>query len=145
MNQGVSRTLGSQVGGRWVAVAGHGWGIRVGNMDCWASLSLSTGRPIVTIGGELDLATAPQVQRTLSAALADLHPADPSLLVDLHRLEFMDTSGLGLLLRARKAAREHGSDLILIAPAPRVRRVLSKTNLLQTFTVYPSVSAAPAP
>lgn len=99
----------------------------------------------MSIGGELDLATAPQVQPTLSAALADLHPADPSMLVDLHRLDFMDTSGLGLLLHARKTAKDHGSDLILIAPAPRVRRVLSKTNLLQTFTVYPSVAAAPTP
>lgn len=132
-----------QAGGRWVADAGRGWESGWGQMDCWATLSLSTGRPIVTIGGELDLATAPQVQRALSAALVDLRPADPSMLVDLHRLEFMDTSGLGLLLRARKAAREHGSDLVLIAPAPRVRRVLSKTNLLQTFNVYPSVSAAP--
>lgn len=114
-------------------------------MECWATLSLSTGRPIVSIGGALDLATAAQVQRTLTAALADLHPADPGLPVDLHRLEFMDTSGLGLLVRTRNAARERGSDLVLIAPVPRVHRVLAKTNLLATFTVYPSLADAPAP
>lgn len=111
-------------------------------MECWASLSLSDGRPIIAIGGALDLATAPPIRRMLTSVLAELGPDNPSLVLDLRRLEFMDTSGLAMLIHARRVAREAGGSVVLVGVVPRVRRVLAKTNLLGLFTVYTEIGEA---
>lgn len=111
-------------------------------MECWASLSLSNGRPIIAIGGSLDLATAPPIRRMLTSVLADLGPDKPSLVLDLRRLEFMDTSGLALLIQARRVVRERGGSVVLVGVVPRVRRVLAKTNLLNLFTVCTELTEA---
>ena len=111
-------------------------------MECWASLSLSNGRPVVAIGGALDLATAEPIRRMLTVVLANLPEDDPHLVLDLRRLDFMDTSGIGLLIHVKQATRTAGGDVLLVAPGPRVRRVLTKTNLLPLFTVYDEPSQA---
>lgn len=111
-------------------------------MECWASLSLSNGRPVVAIGGALDLATAEPIRKMLTAVLSDLPEDDPHLILDLHRLDFMDTSGIGLLIHVKQTTRAAGGDVFLVGLAPRVHRVLAKTNLLALFTVYDELSQA---
>ena len=105
-------------------------------MECWASLSLSNGRPVVAIGGALDLATAEPIRRMLTTVLANVPPDDPYLILDLRRLTLMDTSGIGILVHAKQTTRAASGDVILVAPPPRIRRVLEKTNLLPIFTIY---------
>lgn len=111
-------------------------------MECWASLSLSNGRPVVAIGGALDLATVESIRETLTVVLSDLPDNDPRLIIDLRRLVFMDTSGIGLLIRVKHSCVAAGGDVSLVAPTPRVRRVLEKTNLLSIFTVCDDLSQA---
>jgi anti-anti-sigma factor len=105
-------------------------------------LSLSDGRPIIAIGGALDLSTAPPIRRMLSSVINEIGPDHPSLVLDLRRLEFMDTSGLALLIHARRSARERGGSVVLVGVVPRVRRVLAKTNLLGLFTVCTELTEA---
>jgi len=113
-------------------------------MECWASLSLSDGHPVVAIGGSLDLSTVVSIRETLAVVLSDLPEDGPSLVIDLRRLIFMDTSGIGLLIRVKHACVAAGGDLSLVAPHPRVRRVLEKTNLLKIFTVFDTIAQATA-
>lgn len=79
----------------------------------------------VTLCGELDLASADQADETLQAAEADGAP----LVVDLSGLTFMDSTGLRLILRAARRARENGRSLKLVSGPPRVQRVFRVTGM----------------
>ena len=80
--------------------------------------------------GELSLATVPG----LTERLAEAELAAPStLLIDLRGVTFMDSSALGVLVRARNRGRRHGCRLVLaVAPGP-VARVLAITGLDREF------------
>ncbi len=64
------------------------------------------------------------------------------IVVDLGVTEFIDSSGLGALIGALKAARLAGGDLRLAAAPDAVKRVLSLTNLDRVLTMHPSSHAA---
>ena len=75
--------------------------------------------------GTLDLATAP----TLEQRLAELRAAGfQSLIVDLGRLDFMDSTGLRLILRWDAAARSDGFTLSVAPGNPTVMRVFEVTG-----------------
>ncbi len=90
----------------------------------------STAGAIVWLRGELDLAAAPDLQQHLLGILAR-HPA--SLTLDLGGLDFLDSSGLGTLYRARQAAEDQGVPLRLDAVPDHVRRVLDVTAMTPLF------------
>ncbi len=99
------------------------------------------GHAVVALRGQLDLVDAQSVASCLVAATTT---SGPSVIVDLAALEYIDSSGLGILVRALKRARECCSDLSLAAPQPQVRRILDITGLTSVFSVYPSAEAASA-
>jgi anti-sigma B factor antagonist len=99
------------------------------------------GQAVVTLRGELDLASTPSLVGHLTAAVA---ACGPSVIVDLTGLEYVGYSGLGVLVRVGKWLRESGGDLALAAPQPQVRRILLVTGLIDVFAVYQSVEAAAA-
>lgn len=77
--------------------------------------------------GELDLAGAPQMESSLAAAEWD----GPSrLVIDLSRLEFIDSTGLRLLLQADARAKERGCELVLRPGQQAVQRVFEVTGAL---------------
>jgi anti-sigma B factor antagonist len=80
----------------------------------------------VELAGELDIASAPK----LEDELVRLEEQKPSLLaVDLRPLDFMDSSGLRVLVAADTRAREQGRRLVLIRGRERVQKVFSITRL----------------
>ncbi len=79
---------------------------------------------LVAVAGELDLATAPR----LEAELGDAQGAGLDVTLDLAGLEFFDSTGLTLLLRASDRARDGGGALALTAPPPCVRAVVEVTR-----------------
>ena len=97
------------------------------------------GHPVVALRGQLDLADAPDVAAELAAIVA---ARGPSVIVDLTDLEFIDSSGLGVLVRTLRRTREGGGDLYLAAPQQQVRRLLHVTGLIRAFPVHDSVEAA---
>jgi anti-anti-sigma factor len=106
-------------------------------------LDLSTQRlgerAVVSVGGEVDLGTASQLNDT---ALDALREVSPNLVLDLAGVTFMDSTGLKVLLTiSRRAELADGS--FAVAGATRsVRRVLSLTGLDQTFALYDTVEDA---
>jgi anti-sigma B factor antagonist len=106
------------------------------------SVDLSTregdGHVVVVLGGDLDVVDAAGV----AAALAVVAARAPEIIVDLARLEFIDSSGVAALARGRKLARHAGGDLLLAAPQHQVLRVLTLTRLIDVFPVYASVDEA---
>lgn len=97
------------------------------------------GYAVVALCGELDLLDASDVASHLIAAVAAY---GPSIIVDLAGLKFIDSCGLGVLVRVLRWTRESGGDLSLAAPRRQVRRVLGITGLVDVFSVYPSVNQA---
>ena len=80
----------------------------------------------VTLRGELDISTASRLEDDLKRIEAD---APRVLLVDLSRLDFMDSSGLRLLISADARAREAGRRFVLVRGNEMVQRVLRLTRL----------------
>jgi anti-sigma B factor antagonist len=94
---------------------------------------------IVTVVGEVDLDSAVGLAQALKAAAV----ISPCLVIDMTGLEFMDSTGLGTLLGARRRMLESGSGMVaVVSPPQTVRRLLSGTALQQTFDVYESLAEA---
>ncbi|MFG3281260.1 STAS domain-containing protein [Streptomyces sp. NPDC048111] len=88
------------------------------------------GRVDVTVGGELDFDTAPQLYDALTAALCQ---AAGGVDLDLDAVSFCDCSGLNVLLRARYDALDQGKTLVLRSADPGVARLLGLARALPLF------------
>ncbi len=64
------------------------------------------------------------------------------LVVDLSATEFIDSSGLGVLISGLKLARQAGGDLRIAAPTTQVETVLSLTNLDRVLRAHSTADAA---
>src|SRR3954454_10408652 len=80
----------------------------------------------VMLHGELDISTAGPLEDNLRRVEAD---APALLVIDLSRLEFMDSTGLRLLISADQRAREAGRRVVLVRGTDIVQRVLRLTGL----------------
>jgi anti-sigma B factor antagonist len=85
---------------------------------------------VLALDGELDLASAPLLEREL----LDAESSSPGrIVVDLGSLQFVDSTGLHVLLRARQRARENDRQLLLRRGPRAVRRVFEITGTLDAF------------
>jgi anti-sigma B factor antagonist len=97
------------------------------------------GTLIFKLRGSLDLATSPTVRAALSEAT---EKGSHHLIVDLTQLEFLDSTGLGVLIGAhRRAAERGGSFRVVISDGP-IARLLNITGLITVFAVYHSLEDA---
>ncbi|MGW7686314.1 STAS domain-containing protein [Kribbella sp. NPDC054772] len=92
---------------------------------------------LVQVVGDLDLESAPALTEELKARLG----ARP-IVLDLAGIEFMDSSGLGVLVGAHKDAAAQGGALLVAAPGPRVHRIFKITKLHKVFALYETVDEA---
>ena len=67
-----------------------------------------------------------------------------NLAVDLNGVEFMDSSGLAVLISGLRRTKEHDGSLVLISPTASVKRVLTITGLDRVFDIFDSVEKAAA-
>ncbi|SFW79453.1 STAS domain-containing protein [Amycolatopsis australiensis] len=107
------------------------------------TVSTRTARsgPIVTVGGELDVATAPR----LRAGIAELSLAAGQLLVvELAGVTFCDSSGISALIAARNAAEAASAEIALVGVPSRLARTFALTGLADFFPAYPTIEAAVA-
>jgi anti-anti-sigma factor len=106
---------------------------------------LDGGVTVLTIRGELDLSTAPQLERSLDAASA---PEEPAILIDLSECEFIDSTGVALIINAwQRVDREAGEGsgrLVLCCPNSQVRRLLEITGVENSISLHDSVEDARA-
>lgn len=94
---------------------------------------------VVSVNGDLDLHTAPRLEGELEGLRAD---GARKVIVDLIDVPFIDSTALGVLVRAAKQARASGAKLILVSNDPRTLRVLEITGLNRVFTIERSLADA---
>ncbi len=92
---------------------------------------------VLAVSGELDLAAASSLEEELGQALES---GSEVIVVDLADLDFIDSTGLSVLVRAHQRAQETGLQLGLVNPGAQVERLLSLTGLTQRLTLDQSVS-----
>jgi anti-anti-sigma factor len=90
------------------------------------------GKTRLALAGELDIASAPQFEEGLEKAEAN-GPA--VLLLDLRKVEFMDSTGLRAVIAADERARSEGRRLVIVRGTPAVERVFSVTQLDQRLEI----------
>jgi anti-sigma B factor antagonist len=97
------------------------------------STSDSDGRAVVTVRGELDLATAPE----LETALLERLDAGDDVVLDLRELEFMDSSGLRVLVTAHARAADGGPRFAIVRPlaGSEVAKILDIAGIEQQLDV----------
>ena len=87
-----------------------------------------SGELVVRLSGDLDLAALEAVDTALAQAQTDGHR---SVQVDLRRLEFIDSTGIRLLLMAHKRAKKKGDQFCIIRGSERIQRIFALTDLDQ--------------
>jgi len=88
---------------------------------------------VVTLSGEVDMATIPVLHDALTKALA--HHPGRLLMVDLDGVTLLDDTGLGVLLGAAGSARQTGTDLFVVCNNQRLRERLDTTGFSRAVEV----------
>jgi anti-sigma B factor antagonist len=92
---------------------------------------------IVYLQGEVDLASAPQLRRGVYDLIDQ---GSQRIAIDLTDVDFMDSTGLGVLIGALKRLRESDGSLVLAGIKPAVSRVFEITGLDRIFTIHGSLA-----
>ncbi len=77
--------------------------------------------PTVILSGEIDISTAPDLEQTASRLLAQGHP---SLAIDLGGVTYLDSTGIGTMLRLCRQCRERGGQLHILSASARIHRLM---------------------
>lgn len=96
------------------------------------------GIEIVTVSGDLDAHAAPTLQTELDPKSAN----GARLVVDLSGVDFIDSTGLGVLVTTLKHVRESGGSLAVVVVAARVRKVFAITGLDHVITLRGTLDEA---
>lgn len=89
--------------------------------------------------GKFNLVAAPLLKARINDLLA---AGQARLVVDLHAVDFIDSSGIGTLIGGLKAARQQGGDLRIANAGEQVRAVLKLTNLDRILAPHATVEEA---
>ena len=107
--------------------------------DLSIHVHLVDGIQVFELTGSLDIATSPAVRAALVSAS---ERGDHRLIVDLTKLEFLDSTGLGALIGAQRRAKEFGGEVRLVAKEGQILRLLRITGLLKVFGVFGTLDEA---
>lgn len=94
---------------------------------------------IVTVSGEVDVYTAPQLRSALEERIAAGHTA---FIVDLQDVGFLDSTGLGVLVGRLKAVKKLNGWLRVVCTNERILRLFGITGLDRVLPIHESVESA---
>jgi len=95
---------------------------------------------LMKLRGELKLGdSVNQFRQTMEELIA---AGDASIVINLEELRFMDSSGIGALMRAFASAKQRGGNLKLVNPSKLVVQTLKLVSVLNLFEVYPDDASA---
>ncbi len=97
------------------------------------------GNEDVNVGGEIDIYTAPRLRELLIDLVSK---NNYQLVVNLEKVGFLDSTGLGVLVGGLKRVRAHDGSLDLVCTQERILKIFRITGLTKVFGIYQSVDQA---
>jgi anti-sigma B factor antagonist len=97
------------------------------------------GIEVVTVEGEIDIYTAPRLRELLIELAAK---GNYQIIVNLDKVGFLDSTGLGVLAGGLKRVRPHDGSLDLVCTQERILKIFRITGLTKVFGIYQSVDQA---
>lgn len=146
----------------WAVISRHGWGgspltigphhcpqcfgaaatddreLRRGDHEWGAELIDNAVACVVRLRGQLDILYAPELREVLLEA-GNRHR---NVVLDLHGVRLLDSTGLGQLVQAQQLAERRGGRLCLVAPSAFVLTVLETMRLAPLLDIFPEVNDA---
>jgi stage II sporulation protein AA (anti-sigma F factor antagonist) len=95
---------------------------------------------VISLKGELDHHAVEQIRDNIERQLAENHYR--GLVISFRNIEFMDSSGLGLILGRYRTVREHGGQMALCEVGASLRKLFEMSGLLKVLPVYDSEEVA---
>ena len=97
------------------------------------------GRTVVAVGGEIDVYTAPKLRDKITELVA---AGVYDIVVDMGAVEFLDSTGLGVLVGGLKKVRAHDGSLQLVCSQERLLKIFRITGLAKVFVIPESADQA---
>ncbi len=97
------------------------------------------GRTIVSVGGEIDVYTAPKLRDMITELVG---AGTYHLVIDMAGVEFLDSTGLGVLVGGLKKVRAQQGSMELVCSQDRLLKIFRITGLAKVFTIHDSESSA---
>jgi anti-sigma B factor antagonist len=108
-------------------------------VDLTLATSEVDGATIIAVGGEIDVYTAPKLRDKITELVAD---GVYDLIVDMEAVEFLDSTGLGVLVGGLKRVRAHEGSLRLVCNQERILKIFRITGLTKVFPIHASLQEA---
>src|SRR5438477_550081 len=127
-----------------VSKTGRRPGGGVPDMDLSLDVGERNGFTVLAVHGEVDVYTAPRLRERLVELVSQ---GKRQIVVDLGAVDFLDSTGLGVLVGGLKRLRSHDGDLTLVCTQQRILKVFEITGLTKVWAstppVYPTTRRSP--
>jgi anti-sigma B factor antagonist len=108
-------------------------------MDLELETNKHDDQTVLTVRGEIDVYTAPRLRQ----AIVDLVDAGAvNLVIDMEKVDFLDSTGLGVLVEGLKRVRTRGGDLSIVVTQDKIIKIFEITGLNKAFSLHTSVDHA---
>jgi anti-sigma B factor antagonist len=101
--------------------------------------SAEPGYTVITVGGEIDVYSAPRLRERLVGLVEE---GSYRLIVDMEGVEFLDSTGLGVLVGGLKRVRAQDGWIDLVCTQSRMLRIFKITGLNRVFSIFDTVPEA---
>jgi anti-sigma B factor antagonist len=109
------------------------------DVDLTLSTREADGITVVAVGGEIDVYTAPRLRDKFTELVA---AGSYDIIVDMQEVEFLDSTGLGVLVGGLKKVRAHDGSLDLVCTQDRLLKIFRITGLAKVFVIHDSAESA---
>lgn len=113
----------------------------IGGMDIGMDVTEQGDSAVLAVRGEVDVSTAPKLRQQIVELATAGHRR---VVIDLTSVDFLDSTGLGVLVGGLKRLRSLGGDLVLCGAQPRIQKVFEITGLTQVFSMFDDADGAVA-
>lgn len=108
-------------------------------MDLSLETRQENAHTVIEVGGEIDVYTAPKLRDQITELVDE---GKHHLIVDLEKVEFLDSTGLGVLVGGLKKVRAHEGSMSLVCTQERLLKIFRITGLGKVFSIHNSQSEA---
>ena len=108
-------------------------------MDLGLDVSESDGQCVLSVRGEVDVYTAPKLRERLIEMVGE---GKHRIIVDLEAVDFLDSTGLGVLVGALKRVKAHDGSLSLVCTQDKILKIFKITGLTKVFPIHGSLDEA---